>query len=169
MNDEAGSGREPGEVPPRPRLDRPPSDRFGRVAEAPPDSASGPNDAGSAGAPRPAISLSRGTGPALAVGAIGALALTVVYGVLATTIGLLAIAVATGWVAGLALRGSEGAALRAVTLAIAAVLVGIIGGWAVSLLEGGVAGPFDYVGQTLGPLAVVMPILAAGAAWLGSR
>jgi hypothetical protein len=113
--------------------------------------------------------LPRGVGAASAIGGLGALAVVLVYGLIAVTTGLLAIAGATGYLGGLALRGAQGAAGRAVAIGAIAMLIGILGGWAVSLAEGGIAGPVDYIGQTLGPLAIVVPAVAAVAAWLGSR
>jgi hypothetical protein len=162
VNSDSPGANPPGEVPPRRRLDRPPSERFGPPA-TPPDVDPGASESASS------IAQLHGTGPALAVAALGAVALIVLYGVLATTIGLLAIAGGTGFVVGLALRGGDGAAGRAALITVAALLLGIVGSWAVSLAEGGVASPVDYIGQTLGPLAVIVPIVGAAAAWLGSR
>ena len=110
-------------------------------------------------------------------GALGALAVIVVYGVLATTIGLLAIAGVTGFLAGLALRNrrapgsAEGSSStgRAVTISVVAMALGILGGWFFSLTQGGIAGPVDYVVQTLGLMALIVPLVAAAGAWLGSR
>ena len=152
----------PGEVPPRRRLDQAPSERYG--ARAAP-TATGDHAAAEAAV----IGLPRGRGAALAVAALGAVVVIVVYGILATTIGLLAIAGGTGFLAGLALRGTHGAPGRAVLIAVGAMLVGILGSWVVSLAEGGVTGPIDYIGQTLGPLVLIVPSVAAAAAWLGSR
>jgi hypothetical protein len=103
------------------------------------------------------------------IGAFGALAVVIVYGVLAVTTGLLAIAGATGYVLGIVLRGSPSAGSWSLLVAAASMAVGIAGGWLVSLAQGGVAGPLDYVAQTLGVLALVVPLVAAAGAWLGSR
>jgi hypothetical protein len=120
----------------------------------------------------------------LATGGLGALAVVVVYGILATTLGLLAIAGATGFLVGLPWRAraepaNTGSPLTggsprspvavAVAISVAAMVLGMIGGWAVSLTQGGIAGPLEYIGQTLGLLVLAVPLVAGAAAWLGSR
>jgi hypothetical protein len=113
--------------------------------------------------------MRRGVSLALGIAAIGAVAVVVLYGVVATTFGLLGIAGTTGFLIGVALRGMARSGGAAATIAVGAMAVGVVGGWVVSVAMGGVLGPIDYVGQTLGPLALLVPIAAALAAWLGSR
>ena len=168
MSNQPPPGRPPGEVR-RPRLDRAPAERYRNAS----------SEAAAAEARSRSSPFSRLSGDAISLlaGALGALAVTVVYGVLATTIGLLAIAGVTGFMAGLALRSRPASAStqgspsagRAVTIAVLAMTLGILGGWFISLAQGGIAGPIDYVAQTLGLMALIVPLVAAAGAWLGSR
>jgi hypothetical protein len=156
----------PGEVPRR-RLERAPSDRY-RATEAGEAAASRPSrpsrpwlpDGGLAGG---------GFAFAIVIGAVGALVFVIVYGVLALTTGLLAIAGATGYLAGIAFRGSPAQRPWGLVIAAASMALGLLGGWLMSLVQGGVAGPSDYIAETLGGLAIVILLVAAAGAWLGSR
>jgi hypothetical protein len=100
---------------------------------------------------------------------MGAVAVVVLYGVVATTFGLLAIAGTTGFLVGAALRGRPRSSESGAVIAVGAMVIGIFGGWAVSVAGGGVVGPIDYVGQTLGPLALLVPMVGGLGAWLASR
>jgi hypothetical protein len=92
----------------------------------------------------------------------------VVYGVVATTVGLLAIAGVTGFLVGLGARGTAASGV-APAVAAASMVLGILGGWLVSIIQGGVVGPLDYVAQTLGVLALAVPVVAVVGAALGRR
>jgi hypothetical protein len=102
------------------------------------------------------------------VALLGAAVVILVYGVVATTVGLLAIAGVTGFLVGLGARGASTQGF-APALAAAAMVLGILGGWLVSIAQGGVVGPLDYVAQTLGVLALVVPVVAVVGALLGRR
>jgi hypothetical protein len=101
----------------------------------------------------------------------GALAITVLGGLLEVGIGLLAVAGAIGWLVGVALRTDEAGArrsipVRAIALAIAAVLVGQLGLWVLGRLEGGVLDPLTYLADVFGPIVVGQLVVAAvAAAW----
>lgn len=114
----------------------------------------------------------------LAVGAAiaGAVAITILGGMLAVSAGLLVVAGATGWAVAVGLRVGAGAFLPtgrrvrlALFLALLAVVVGQLGLWLYARTEGGVLGPLDYLGETFG-LLVPIELAAAGlASWLAAR
>ncbi len=114
------------------------------------------------------------------IAVIAAAAIALLGGLLAITAGLVAVPGVAAYLVGQALRASDGPGssapgaptsrtAAAIGLAIAVVLVGVLGSWLLSLPQGGVLGPLDYLGQTLGLLVPVMIAIAAVAAWLGSR
>ena len=161
--------RVPGDRPPAGRLSRPPSERYATSAGA---------RAGASAAPAP--SALRSLAPAIAVGAITAILLVLVGGVLAERRGLLAIAGAGGAVLGLlaanAAVSSDGSAppplsrgritRTAIGLALLTVAAGALGTWAYGRLEGGVMDPLSYVWETLGLYVPAQAIVASvAAAW----
>ena len=149
-------------VPGERRLAHPPSDRY-RVAE--PE------------AEPPAIgTMARGVTFAMALAAIGALAIVVLGGVLAISAGLIVAAAATGWATGLGMRigarGSMPPATRsrlALGLAVVSIVGGQLGLWLYARTEGGVLGPIEYLGETFGPLVPLQLLAASVAAWVSAR
>ncbi len=135
---------EPGET--RPKLDRPPGERYverdrQRAANA---------------------STSASRGPTFARGALAALAgaavMTVLGGPLSVTLGLVVVAAFLGWLIASIVRPFVWAA---VGLAIASVVLGLVGIWLFAGLEGGALGLVDYLGQVQGPLVIVEIAVAA--------
>jgi hypothetical protein len=94
---------------------------------------------------------------------VGAGAIVLLVGVLATTTGLLIVAGAIGLGV-----GSQLGARPAVALALAAVAAGDIGTWLYARAEGGVLGPVDYLLQVLGPAPLGQAAVATLAAWWAS-
>jgi hypothetical protein len=160
--------RIPGERPPadaRRRLERAPGERY-----ATPGSPEAPE------APEPSGSFARATLLGGTVAIAGALAITLLVGLLAIDTGLVVVAGLSGLFAGLAVRLGAGGSLGrgerarlAVALALAGVALGLAGSWLYGRYEGGVLGPLDYVVQVFGPLALLLAAVAAVAAWWGSR
>lgn len=160
---EPSEPREPRE--PR-RLAEPPSTRY--AASAPANDA----EAGSA-LPGP---LARAA--LVAVG--GAVLLTLVGAILASTFGLLFVAGATGAAVGLVLARAavptgdgppvtrRTVAWIAVGLSVAAVAVAALATWAYARGEGGTLGLLDYLLETFGPFVPAEAFLAAVAAWWGA-
>jgi hypothetical protein len=156
----------PASPPPAPgerRLAHPPSDRYlaGEPAPAGPD--------------RP-VSPARGAAFAVIAAVAGAAAITVLGGVLAVSAGLLVAAAATGWVVGVALRFGAGPTLAsgrpvqlAVRLSLLAVVLGQLGLWLYARSEGGVLGPFEYLGETFGLLVPFELLAASIVAWFTAR
>jgi hypothetical protein len=154
----AAQGPTPGER----RLAHPPSDRYRAVEPEV--------------APEPVGSMARGVLLGLGSAAAGDVAITVLGGVLAVSAGLIVVAAATGWATGLCVRvGARGSLSQsrrirmAVGLAIGAVAVGQFGLWLYARSEGGVLGPFDYLGETFGLLVPLEVLGAAVAAWVSAR
>jgi hypothetical protein len=152
-----------GPIPGERRLAHPPSDRY-RAAEL---AAQAP--------PRP-TSAARGLAYAAVVVVVGALAITVLGGVVTLTGGLLALAGIIGWAVAWALRTGAGSAiaagrrtLLAVALAVASIVLGQLGLWLYGLSEGGVLPFLDYLGEVYGPLVPVQAIIAAVVAWVAAR
>ena len=153
----------PPPIPGERRLAHPPSDRY-RVAEP------------QAAEPEPIGSVARGVTFAVALGAIGALTIILLGGVLAISAGLIVAAAATGWALGLGLRtGARGALTQvsrrrlALVLAIVSIGFGQVGLWLYARTEGGVLGPLDYLGETFGVLVPVELLAASIAAWVSAR
>jgi hypothetical protein len=106
----------------------------------------------------------------------GALLITVLGGVMAVSAGLIVVAVATGWAVAFGLRVGAGETLPtgrlvrlAVGLALVAVVLGQLGLWLYARTEGGVLGPFEYLGETFGLLVPLELAAASIAAWLTGR
>ena len=109
------------------------------------------------------------------IAALGAATIVVLNGLLTVTTGLLAVAAVTGYLVGQVLRtvGSStqgtGRVGLAVGLVVAAVLAGALGTWLLSIPQGGVLGPVDYLGEAMGLLLPGQLLVGGVAAWLGSR
>ncbi len=133
---------QPGERPPR--LDRPPSDRYGPT-------------------PTPAV---RDQGPtrldaiAVPLGLIvgGGVAFVVLGGILLITAGLVILSFVLGWLTG-RLVSPPG---RAAAVGLAVVVVGLLGVWLFGRLEGGVLDPITYLLEVHGPVVVVLCLLGGG-------
>jgi hypothetical protein len=154
-----------GPVPGERRLDHPPSDRY-RAAEL-----------AAQGTPRP-TSVARGLGYAAIVVVLGALAITVLGGIVTLTGGLLALAAIIGWATAWALRTGGGATIAAsrrtwlaiaLALALGSIVLGQIGLWLYGLTEGGVLPLVDYLGEVFGPLVPAQAFIAAVVAWVAAR
>lgn len=162
------TSNEPGD---RPRLSRPPGDRYR------------PTEDGATGA-----GAGRGGGSAL-IGALiradiaamlGAAALVVVGAVFASTFGLLFVAGFMGTAIGLLLAraavpggGQTPVARRLVVrvatgLALVAVAVSYVAIWLYGRGEGGTLGLFDYLWTTFGPFVPAVAIVAMVTAWWGA-
>jgi hypothetical protein len=110
----------------------------------------------------------------------GAVLLTVVGTVLASTAGLLIVAGAMGAAVGLVLAraavATEGAspvprrrvALMAVGLSIAAVAIAAVATWLYARSEGGALGLIDYLFEAFGPFVPAEAVFASVAAWWGA-
>jgi hypothetical protein len=117
---------------------------------------------------------------AVIAGLLGAAALVLVGGVLASTFGLLLIGGATGAVVGLLVARAAVPADSAIPIprrtvvrigvgvALAAMVVGDLGLWLFALSEGGVLGPLDYLWTTFGPFVPGVALVAALTAWWGA-
>jgi hypothetical protein len=154
MHPSSGPSSEPGE---RPRLDRPPSDRY-QTAGTATNAESEPVDA--AAMPTRNDRLLR----AVAVGLVGAIAITLFGGPLSITAGLVAAAGVIGWVVGLVARPGK---VAAVLIAVGSVALGLVGIWFFAGIEGGALGLVDYLVQVQGVLVpielAVAGVLAAAA------
>jgi hypothetical protein len=152
-----------GPIPGERRLAHPPSDRY-RAAEL------------AAQAPARPTSRARGLAYATVVVVVGALAITVLGGIVTLTGGLLALAAIIGWATAWALRIGGGASIRgrrrawlAVALALGSIVLGQIGLWLYGLTEGGVLPLVDYLGEVFGPLVPAQAIIAVVVAWVAAR
>lgn len=159
----AGPGSAPPPTPGERRLARPPSDRYRSTETVPAD-------------PTRTVSAPWGTMLAIGAAAAGAVAITILGGMLAVSAGLLVVAGATGWAVALALQVGAGASLStgrrvrlALALALVAVVLGQLGLWLYARTEGGVLGPLDYLGETFGLLVPLELGAAALASWLAAR
>jgi hypothetical protein len=138
---------EPGER--RRQLDQPPGDRF---------------------RPPPAVEPG-GTGatvpwPLIAVVLGGALAYTILGGILTVTAGLVVLAVFIGWFVGKLVSPPARAAL----VGAIAVVVGLLGIWLFGRVEGGVLDPIAYFDAVQGwPLVAAQLVGGAGMAAAASR
>jgi hypothetical protein len=155
----SAGGRIPGER----RLAHPPSDRY-RAAEL---AAQAP--------PRP-TSPARGLAYAAVVVLVGALAITILGGVVTLTGGLLALAAIIGWATARALRTGGGATIAAgrrvwlaIALALGSVALGQLGIWLYGLTEGGVLPFVEYLGEVFGPLVPAQALIAVVVAWVAAR
>ena len=153
------AGPNPGER----RLARPPSDRY-RAAER------------AAIAPARPVSPARGLTFAVVVEVVGAVAITVLGGVLTMTGGLLAVAAVLGWATAWGLRVGAGTtiddrrrAYLALVLALAGIALGQLGLWLYGRTEGGVLPLVDYLGEVYGPLVPIQGVLAGAVAWVTGR
>jgi hypothetical protein len=157
---------EPAPTDPNPgerRLARPPSDRY-RAAERE-----------SMGRIRP-VSPARGLALAAVVEVVGAIAITVLGGVVTLTGGLLAVAAIIGWFTAWALRfgagttiGDRRRAYLAFGLAVAGIGLGQLGLWLYGRTEGGVLPLIEYLGETFGPLVPIQALIAGAVAWVVAR
>jgi hypothetical protein len=152
-----------GPIPGERRLAHPPSDRY-KPATPPPQ------------VEDPRASQARGVLAAAIVAIGGALAITLLGGVLAISSGLIVVAGATGWTVAVALKAGAGSSIPrgrrvrlAVAIAVLAVALGQAGLWVYSRSEGGVLGPFEYLGETFGPLVPVEVAVAWVVAWISAR
>ena len=152
------ASHEGGEVQPRPRamLDRPPGERYlgraGRSRSA--GDVRGNAGSGSEGSSRDLSDV----WPPLAVVIGGALAYTVVGGILAVTAGLVVLAAFLGWLIGKLVAGPP----RAAVVGVVAVVTGLAGIWLFGRLEGGVLDPIAYFDEVQGWPLVSLQLLAGG-------
>ncbi len=138
----------------RPRLDRPPGDRYRPV---PPPAAAGP-----------AAAAGRLDALLVPVGLIvgGGIAFVVLGGILLVTAGLVVLAAFLGWLTGRLVSPPTVAA----GVGLAVVVVGLLGIWAWSRVEGGVLDPIAYLDAVEGLPVVGLSLLAgAGLAAAASR
>ena len=149
------------------RLARPPSERFGDVAD--------PDAAPEATAVR-AGSPARGVAFAVVAGLVGAGLTVLLGGRLTVSAGLLVVAALTGRAVALALIAGAGASLPpprrawlAAGIAVGGVLLGQVGLWLFARTEGGVLPLPDYLGQTFGLLVPIQVALALAIAWWSAR
>ncbi len=172
---EPGGPAEPGDGPASSatresrRLAEPPSARY-----APP-----PNAREADGVePGSAIAGPLARAALIAVG--GALLLTFVGAIVASTVGLLFVAGATGAAVGLVLSRAavptgqaspvprQRVAWIAIGLSLAAVVVAALATWAYARGEGGTLGLLDYLLATFGPFVPAEAAIAAVTAWWGA-
>ena len=119
---------------------------------------------------RVAASAARGLALAAIVAVVGAVAITVLGGVLTLTAGLLVVAAIIGWAIGMGpARSAAGRHRRrpaahrlAVALALGAVVLGQVGLWLYARTEGGVLPLVDYLGEVFGPLVPVAGVRRGG-------
>lgn len=142
----AVSRPQPGEQPPaprsggpgRPRLERPPGDRYA--------------------APDASRSAEVIVWPPLAVAVGGVVAYTVLGGLLSITAGLIVVAAFVGWLLGKLIVGPP----RAAVVALATVGLGLLGVWLFGRLEGGDLDPVAYLDAVQGWPLVALQLLAGG-------
>lgn len=135
----------PGEQPPqavRRTLDQPPGERYG--AGAAPEG----SETGIVGGPWAPV--------AVVVG--GAIAYTILGGILLATAGLIVVAAFIGWLIGKLVSPPA----RAAAAGVAAVLVGLLAIWAFGRVEGGVLDPIAYLDAVQGWPLVALQLLAGG-------
>ena len=126
----------------RPRLDRPPGDRY----VAPPSAASA--------APGRLDPILVPLGLVLG----GALAFTVLGGLLTVTAGLVIPAAFLGWLSGRLVSPPA----RATVVGLAVVVAGFLGIWLFGRIEGGVLDPIEYLLEVEGPVLIAVSLLAGG-------
>lgn len=134
----------------RPRLDRPPSERYGPLVR-PGDEQADPGAAV--------------LWPVAAVLA-GTILYVVLGGVLLVTGGLLVVAIVEGWLLGRLVSPP----LRAALVALGAVALGLLAIWLFGRIEGGVLDPLTYLSLVHGvPLVLLQLLLGGGMAAASSR
>ena len=126
----------------RPRLDRPPGDRY--VVRSTTEDG-GPSRLDGILAP-------------LAVILGGAIGFVVLGGILTVTAGLVVLAAFLGWLTGRLISPPWVAA----TVGLVAVIAGLLSVWLFGRIEGGVLDPVTYLMEVEGPLVVVLSLLAGG-------
>ncbi|MFM2105620.1 MAG: hypothetical protein RL338_652 [Chloroflexota bacterium] len=93
--------------------------------------------------------------------------------ILASSAGLVAVALFGGWLAGVLVRGAAGSDRDRRPIAAGAAAAGIIAGlvatWVAAGLLGGSLGLVDFLAETLGLLVPLQVALAAAAAWVAGR
>lgn len=137
---------EPGER--RRQLDQAPGDRYA----APPDREPG--------------GISPTVWAPIAVILGGAIAYTILGGVLTVTAGLVVVAIFIGWLVGKVVSPPA----RAAAVGAIAIVVGLLGIWLFGRVEGGVLDPIAYFDEVQGwPLVVAQLIGGAGMAAAASR
>ena len=136
---------EPGDGPRRPQLERPPGERYRRQSEL------------AAGRPASADRFAA-VWPPLAVILGGAVAYTLLGGVMAVTAGLIVVALFVGWLIGKLVSPPPRAAL----VGLVAIVAGLLGVWLFGRLEGGVLDPIAYLDEVQGWPLVVLQLLAGG-------
>ena len=154
------------------QLAEPPSARYTR-----PGDPAGPAAAGRGGR---SAALAGPLARAVLVGVVGALALTFVGAILASTFGLLFAAGAAGAAIGLVLSRAAVPAAEVspvprarlarigIGLSLAAVAAAAVLTWIVARSEGGTLGLVDYLLATFGPFVPAEAVVAALAAWWGT-
>ena len=131
---------EPGDR--RPLLDRPPSDHYAVLPSA---------------TAEPAGRLDAMLVPlALILG--GAVAFTILGGIVTITAGLVILAAFLGWLTGRLVSPPPSAA----AVGLLVVVAGFLGIWLFGRLEGGVLDPIAYLGEVEGPVVVVLSLLFGG-------
>jgi hypothetical protein len=126
----------------RPRLERPPGERYRPVEPA--------DDLG-------ASRIDRIAWPAAVV--VGtALVFTILGGLMTLTAGLIVVAGFAGWLIGKLVSPPPLAAV----VGIVAVVLGFLGIWAFGRIEGGVLDPIDYLAEVEGWVLVGLCLLAGG-------
>jgi hypothetical protein len=154
-------GATPGEARPGRRLERPPSDRYGKAEPAAQEANRGSRPSG--------LVL-----PTIA-GLVGAAAIAVGGGLLTMTAGLLVVAAAIGWVVAVLVSlgadhvvgGTDRTRRRwtATSIALAGVALGQVGLWVIARQEGGTLGLVDYLAEVFGVLVPLELAIAGGVAW----
>ena len=135
---------EPGDR--RPQLDRPPGERY--VVAPRSDDGSGI------------------VWPPVAVGLGGAIAYTILGGLLSITAGLIVVAGFLGWLLGRLIAGPP----RAAAAAVVTIGIGLLGVWLFGRIEGGVLDPLTYLDDVQGwPLVAIQLLLGGGFAAASSR
>lgn len=110
----------------------------------------------------------------LAATILAALLVFVLAGLLYLTAGLIVVAGVVGWGMALTVR-TPGVALPrtdrllAVGATVVAVTLGLLGAWGAGVASGGTLGPLEFVADVFGPLAPLVYVVGAGAAWWSSR
>ena len=161
------SPSEPADHEGRPRLARPPSDRYrGEAAEEVAEDA--PTDEGA--------SPARGIAYGVVAAIIGALVILFLGGVMTLSAGLLVVAAVVGRAVGQATVVGSGTTIEprrrrwvSVSLAVGGVILGQVAIWLYARTEGGVLTLPDYLGQTFGILVPAELVLAAIVAWWSGR
>lgn len=122
------------------------------------------------------MSPARGVANAVFVGVTGAIAITILGGVLTLSAGLIVATAIFGWAIGYGLKLGAGATIPvmqrsiiAVAVAVGAVALGQVGLWLYAGTEGGVLPLVEYLAATFGPLVPLEAVAAVVAAWIAAR